>query len=291
MASCPTCHNQLQTDFGNEVCTKCGATVFVESDEIVHVQNLAAMDAALNESQETESLEAIKSMDLADELSETDDPIFGRDTFATENTAAEIHDVESFNEPLSENTENDVLGDDFSELSLSTESSIEDQIKSNDNSDIKDSIFESGNEKELQVPSAVEVATTAEDFLSEMQLLGDMASEKFKESNYFFDIEITGIDSKDVRDEILDHLFDSRLGLKENNLDKKIKNGFLIIHDVSAVKTHVIVQRLSHLPCEISWKIKEAHELGAAEAEVVIEDESLGVESLDVDEFADIEEV
>lgn len=282
MANCPVCQNKLQTDFGNEVCSKCGTTVFVESDDIVHVQDLAAMDAALNQIKENDSdLNSINDTGVSENRDQhnlddqTEDDLFGighsdndLPSFETDEIIQSVSDSLLESEIISDGT-NDILAED----NLSPED------------EIVDPIFNSEPVAQIQAET-----TTAEDFLSEMQLLGDMASEKFKESNYFFDIEIKGIDSKDVRDEILDHLFDSRLGLKENNLDKKIKNGFLTLNDVSAIKTHVIVQRLSHLPCEISWKIKEAHELGAANDEVLVETDVEDLSALEVDDFTDLEE-
>lgn len=282
MANCPVCQNKLQTDFGNEVCSKCGTTVFVESDDIVHVQDLAAMDAVLNQIKENDSdLNSINDTGVSEALdqhnldNETEDDLFG-----IVNSDNDLSSLE--NDEILQSV-SDSLPDPENSLDDANAILAEDNLSSED--EVVDPIFNSETEAQIQTETA-----TAEDFLSEMQLLGDMASEKFKESNYFFDIEIKGIDSKDVRDEILDHLFDSRLGLKENNLDKKIKNGFLILNDVSAIKTHVIVQRLSHLPCEISWKIKEAYELGAADAEVLVETDVEDSSALEVDEFTDVED-
>ncbi len=166
---------------------------------------------------------------------------------------------------------------------------------------IDDPIFGTGNlisnESESLIDSSSEPifistkntnSSSASDFFSEMQMFGDMDSEKFKESSYFFDIEIKGIDSKDVRDEILDHLKDSRLSLKVNDLDKKIKSGFLVLNDISAIKTQVIVQKISHLPCDISWKIKEVQDLGSNEENKPKQTDAL---VSDLDDFNELDEV
>lgn len=274
MAVCPLCQNQLVEDFGNEVCSKCGATVFVESEEIVHVQNASAMEAAVYEinSKSTGSEITRQSKDSLDPFSPLDSSIYPTEVSSDNSISSTVleADLESKSESVN-HTDPFFNTSEFNDYPLDSEApSVNGVVDQDHQMMIENEIETDTATTELTPTRDVKLdsgPTSASDFFSEMQLLGDMDSDKFKESSYFFDIEIAEIDSKDLRDEILDHLTDSRLGLKENDLDKQIKNGVLLLKDISAVKTHVIVQKLSHLPCQLSWVIKEVHELAQIESQ------------------------
>lgn len=241
MANCPKCHNQLKEDFGIETCSKCGAVVFVDMDDQVSLQEpLESLpdligdvaEFSANESSPSESSEDFVELDIIEETSNLDN-------------------VEGEDEKLEEESLD--LVDPFADQSAE-EYELED-------SDI-DSDFELESSEDFKVLSEENHnKTSADDFLNEMQSFGEIDSERFKEAVYFFDIEISNIDSKETREEIIDVLQDKKLNLRVENINKKIVNGILSLKGIPAVKTHIIVQRISHLPCDISWSLVEVQDL------------------------------
>lgn len=116
-------------------------------------------------------------------------------------------------------------------------------------------------------PESVE-PMSLDDFLSEIETFGSLASEPFQQSAFFFDIIVSAIDSKEIRMEIVETLSNSKLGIEEDEIAKKIRNGELRLHQIPAVKAAVIIQSLSHLNCELDWELKEAQDLGYDDASV-----------------------
>lgn len=109
---------------------------------------------------------------------------------------------------------------------------------------------------------------SVDDFLNEIEVFGAMNSEPFQESAFFFDITISGIDSKDIRAEILEILSDSKFRLEDEDFSRKIVDGKLQIFQMPAVKAAVLIQNLAHLNCDLDWKLKEAQDLSYEDSEI-----------------------
>ena len=74
------------------------------------------------------------------------------------------------------------------------------------------------------------------------------------EGLFFYDLKISEINSKDLREQIELVLEDEDLKLNtENGRDIKIKEGALHLKKISPVKVHIIVKSLIGLPLKISW--------------------------------------
>lgn len=176
---------------------------------------------------------------------------------------------------------------------------LEDPLLSTDSVSDDDEALDTG------TPSPMSV----DDFLNEIEIFSGMNSEPFQASAYFFDITISGIDSKDIRTEILETLSNSKLRLEEENLSKKIVAGQLQLFQIPAVKAAVIIQSLAHLNCDLDWKLKEAQDLGYEDTGIPLAEDSLEgetgeeliaedndsfddlIESYDDEESLDIEDV
>ena len=102
--------------------------------------------------------------------------------------------------------------------------------------------------------------TSADTFLDEIQLFGDLDSEVFQKADYFFDLTISEINTKDTRDQMIESLSDKRLTL-DLSVISKIKNGTLVIPNLPAIRAMAVLHAISHLPCKVSWIIKENFEL------------------------------
>ncbi len=75
-----------------------------------------------------------------------------------------------------------------------------------------------------------------------------------------YDLYISGLDGKDLRNELRDSLADSRLGWDVEEILKSIKKGNLQLKGLSSVRTSVVVNRLKALPLEIRWKQNTVYE-------------------------------
>ena len=69
----------------------------------------------------------------------------------------------------------------------------------------------------------------------------------------YFDVVISGVDSKKIRDELRDCLTDRRFLWDVDELIKSIRKGELKLQGLSAVKASVILARLKELPVELKW--------------------------------------
>jgi hypothetical protein len=68
-----------------------------------------------------------------------------------------------------------------------------------------------------------------------------------------YDLEIKGVDTPEIREDILSALTDTRLGLDGHGIIATIKNGTLLIPQLNPVKASIILSRLKYLPLEVSW--------------------------------------
>jgi len=69
-----------------------------------------------------------------------------------------------------------------------------------------------------------------------------------------YDLMISGIDTADLRKEVLESLTDKRLAWDPEALVNEIKEGHLKLTGISAIKAHVVAQRLKVLPLHLEWK-------------------------------------
>lgn len=312
---CPNCQTTLKTDFGYETCSKCGTVVFIDLDGTV-VPHDPNSSIALEVEAEGDIIagEAI-SHDDADDIQETEDITghefgFSNEEIGNLSVSKPIEDeeynadplsgFEDLEDPLAESVEDleahepNGIADSFEEFDLEEETLEAEADNTSEEYQTEDEVEEETAEDDLDEGDGTGneyVVTTADDFLEEMQMFGEIDSDKFKESIYFFDIEIAGIDSKDIRESLMVALEDSKLNLTIENLNRQIVDGVLTLKSVSAVKAHVAIQRISHLPCEISWTLMEVQDLQSdtlgfedSNAELATEDHE---ESSDeFDEFA-----
>lgn len=71
---------------------------------------------------------------------------------------------------------------------------------------------------------------------------------------FVYNIKISDIDSKEIKDMLLEALDDSRFGWDAHVLVSQIKSGELMLNQISAVKSSVLVSRLKSLPLQVSWQ-------------------------------------
>lgn len=69
-----------------------------------------------------------------------------------------------------------------------------------------------------------------------------------------FDIEISGIDLAEIKRDLLEALDDKRFGWNLPELSQKIKDGTLILKNISAPKIIVLVKRITPLGLGLNWR-------------------------------------
>ena len=89
--------------------------------------------------------------------------------------------------------------------------------------------------------------------LSDVEAYGNMESAAYK-GLLRYDLQITGVDSSNVEEQILSILEDSRLKKDAKTCLSSKKNGVLQIKNLNPVKVVYLVSQLINLPIELSWK-------------------------------------
>ncbi len=82
-----------------------------------------------------------------------------------------------------------------------------------------------------------------------------------KDGIYKYTLLIHGIDTQDLRQEVFWALQDSRFLWNAQSLMKKVRDGDLRLDDISAVKAHLVLKRLAHLPLRVEWIQHAIHQV------------------------------
>lgn len=75
---------------------------------------------------------------------------------------------------------------------------------------------------------------------------------------YYYDLFINGLDTSEIKDEVLQALTDKRFQWTAEEIKRKLRNGRLIFKDLNPVKAVLIVIKLQHIDVEIEW-IQKLH--------------------------------
>ncbi len=75
-----------------------------------------------------------------------------------------------------------------------------------------------------------------------------------KDGPFLFNLFISGLDSKEIRESLREAMNDSRFSFDSNNLLGQIRGGKLLIKNVSPVQASILVNRLKRLPLAITWE-------------------------------------
>ncbi len=79
------------------------------------------------------------------------------------------------------------------------------------------------------------------------------ASDVSDSDDFYYNVTISGIDSKRLREEVLDVLNDKRFGWTQEDTGKLIQNGCLKISKFNPAKTYILISQLKLLPLKIQW--------------------------------------
>ena len=88
--------------------------------------------------------------------------------------------------------------------------------------------------------------------LSEIAEFGNSPESKM-DGNLFFDLEISDIDTLELRKELEEALVDRRFQWSVNEVMEQTKGGVLVLKKLNPVKTAILVQRLQGMKLRLSW--------------------------------------
>ncbi|MCH2534066.1 MAG: hypothetical protein MK008_06460 [Bdellovibrionales bacterium] len=272
MVQCTQCNSELDEDFGLVTCQNCGAQLLIEMDGQVVDAHSNESNQSAEPAQEEASSDAFSAVQELTQnmLSELDENNQTADVFdspqAEESSPEELEGFDENQEMVSEepvqepenqwDLEQEVSypeqdQEEFEEPqdSPSVAQEMEPPVQQNISEPVEDSVIqESWPEEESHHPN---------DMMQEIQDFANSDESALEQGALLYDIRIQGIDTKELRGEILEYLNDSKLGLDLESL--KIDQGTLIVKSLNPVVVSVIAQRLKPLPIVLDWRQHAAY--------------------------------
>ncbi len=95
---------------------------------------------------------------------------------------------------------------------------------------------------------------TSDAFKNFAQDVQDFGNDSVTSGLLTFDIEISGIDLGEMKRDLLDALDDKRFGWNLSDITQQIRDGTLILKNVSAPKIIVLVKRITPIGLNLSWR-------------------------------------
>ncbi len=219
MARCPECQTEQNADFGMTTCPQCSAVFMVGIDgEVESVEPAPIEDHIQNESGATvvEAFEASGNAASDDEAT---------------NHAEEQNEAEAaYSAETDEADKINVSKTEYSENFL-------DNLSDNP-----------------QVATESELESSADPL--GIQRFDQSAASQMRDGEYLYEVVITGIDSADLKREVLMALSEKRFSLIISELQKEIQKGELIVRNLNPVRAMLIVLRLQSLDITIEWRQK-----------------------------------
>jgi hypothetical protein len=253
-ALCPQCQKPIQDDFGIINCSNCGAILNIGLDGEVELQADATNHedklGPANEVQPTQlwqrqeearyemaSDEAPAAVEVESAEDSTSTGFVGADF--THNESAEVtHEAEHEESPIHNNLPQDVPSAPDEAFELGKELDLS-----------EDSVFD---DKTLPAASKQGLGTSTD--MDDVADFGNSEISQAREGLFYFDINIRGVDTPEIRHALREALTDKRFLWNVEEVMKDISKGNLIIKQVNPVKSVILINRIKSLPIEIEWK-------------------------------------
>lgn len=273
MVQCTQCNSELDEDFGLVTCQNCGAQLLIEMDgQVVDAsssqpEGQSSLDVNELETSDNVAFSANKELtqnmlsDLESESNQLDsfqdfnnfqidEPEESEESHQPNEAAEYRGDEQQIDEPEPQALDN-FLEFDNSEENIDT--ALDNQ-----------EVAESEDEPEpvtinAQWPdhSNVGESQNSANVMQEIQEYANSEESALDQGPLLYDLRIQGIDTKELRNQVLEHLSDSQLGIEAEQL--KIDQGCLILDSLNPVITSVIVQRIKALPVIVDWRQHAAY--------------------------------
>lgn len=228
MAQCPVCQANVNADFGLVECESCGAQLIIHVDGTVEHSgsNEDMIDIADNGELSADEVGAAPQPGAGEEQAPRDDDY--NEDFVVENleagsNEAPMHDDEAAAVP------------DF------------------DGSEVDDNMNPPG---EVYKPPT----TTNSPDLSDIAQFGNSDASSGREGALRYSVQITGIDTANVREELREALTDRKFMWDADQILRTIRNGEVRITNVSATKAYMLISRLRSMPVQVRWEQYAVHQ-------------------------------
>lgn len=219
MVRCPDCQKEVDVDFGMTTCSSCGAVFMVEIDGSVQ-ESLPTVD-------DEQGAEAPEAMVVEQEESPAESAFFENEQQGS--LADETEFMENATSPEDSNVE--APSPEYSEDFL-------DQLSETPKSNVVDSLLNDQNDP------------------LEIQRFDKVTASELSEGEYLYDVTIVGIDSADLKREVILALSDKRFDLPVESLRKQVHHGVLKIPNLNPVRAMLIVLKTQELDVVVDWKQK-----------------------------------
>ncbi|MCB0342201.1 MAG: hypothetical protein H6626_10530 [Pseudobdellovibrionaceae bacterium] len=234
MAQCPLCSSEIHADFGLVDCLGCGAVLAVDMDGTVRAEEASG----------SETPAPIQDVATSDENYESPPAVIVSEDYANPEPPVEMA-VE-----YQENDGNSSYLLDESDVLQEPEPAFEP-------ADYGSEFEEPTQEGNLaaSLPPPIDSAD-----LSDISSFANSEVSQGREGLLRFHLKIAGVDTRDVREELFEALDDQRFLWDAQAMMADMKNGQMLISGISAVKAYILIQRLRHLPIEITWEQYAIHQ-------------------------------
>jgi len=218
MAVCPQCGTELNVDFGMVLCTNCRAVSVIDMDGNV------TLDAPPPAPESTPDVNAnaptAEPPEIDLQLGQVEPEAMPVDS------AHDISAEPSDSPPPIPEEYTDILSGGYD-------------------------VVQSPDTEPISSPPPISAPASAE--LHALDLSGFTSDIGDAKSLFTYDIVISGIDTREMRANLIESLDDPRLRLEREKIVQQINQGNVTLPAVSAVKAVVIVSRLKAMPIEIRW--------------------------------------
>lgn len=256
--SCPECQTELNDDFGIVTCTNCGAVCSVdfEGKATIQEKNETPGDEALS-LEEDSSFEDIESEDFGD-THEEGSTFESENSFETDDLAGESFEGdEEFSEAtrVEEFDDEEAVFDDTPEEALhTTADSGEELLDLSDSS--SEGELDSGDVDSLEAQGSSE-PLSASSFFTGLEVFTEQL-EPMDHHHTYYQVKVSGFETKDDFNDVLDLTLDDRLGLTRESLNFDDTKQSFIIEKISFLRLVALYKRLSTLSfLEIEWNLSE----------------------------------
>lgn len=300
MPQCPSCNAQLDQDFGMVTCKKCQAVLLIDFSGQVKIGSEQIETEDVFETQSSQNKDSFDNKETSQVWDRLEDPldVEGEGAFASEFSGSEsfvensMVEQESWEDPSPwESSSSDETSESVAFESENV--TDEDLITSEDGVSI--SGFESGSDESIEEGESApqiqndEPMEWAESVASsglptapdseplDVTSFANSEESNLKEGEYLYDLSVSGVDSKDLKEILRLTLADPKLKLSPLNLMKQIKSGRLLIPSLNPVKAKRIIEQLQYHDFMVTWRQRHVAIVSAVEEVEAGDDESVDV--------------
>lgn len=309
MLRCPTCDNTLDQDFGMVTCTECKAVLMIDISGEVQVgvespqsfedheddfeevtQNTSSYDPMEDDLRDEMSRFSVDSFEEADDIESVED-LDKTSEFTASSDSIYDSDPDSFdsfeNNDFEENFEDtNTLHDSTEETAPALISALAPSVEEEFPEDLEDASeaperSHADNDEEEPPLETFEMAEKPDTEPLDITDFANSEASNLEDGELLYDLYLSRLDSKDLRDAFKFVLLDEKLKLNHHEYLKNIRNGRVTISNLNPIKAKRIVEQLQYTAIDISWKQKRVT-VEVVEAEPVTGGTSGGVEDVEI---------